>query len=53
MDENNPTRRQAELTLHYVEGWLSGADYEDASRYLREVMDELLDQMVEDECAHV
>lgn len=46
----NPTRRQALLTMCYVEGWLS-FQFPEASKYLMAQMDEIADQMVEDECA--
>lgn len=46
-----PTREQAVFTMHYIEGWLWGAEHEAASEYLRRAMNEIADQMVDDDCA--
>lgn len=43
-------QQQAELVMHYVEGWLSN-DYPDAAKYLRDHAAEIAGQMVEDGCA--
>lgn len=45
------TRSQAFTVMHYVEGWLFGAGYDDASTYLRGHLPEIANQMVEDKCA--
>lgn len=54
-DKNKIDAECARGAINYIEGWLGACDSEDrfveASKYLREHAEEIVDQMVEDEVA--